>query len=567
MRRVPLHPRILGSAILAVALCAASARAQVDVRPLAAPDAFSTPAHGTLGADLWAGSSLEIARDTIPTLAARPLSGAAARLARNLLSTGGRGPGPSGADAALGAARATALLDLGDAEGALLLATGGGDLARDPAMARVAAEAALDLGRPDQACATLAALSLGTDQPYWLRLRAFCLLRAGKGAEAQLAADLAAQAPSRDAAFARLIGVAIAGAGDPGPASAVNGVDLALSRRLKLDLAPAVGSAPAPILAAIASSPGESAEARSAAGRIALRLGLIDAAPVRDAYLALAASPEPPPTAEPSVGGPRGRASARRVPARIAAPSVLDDARSLAAALSATDPAAKEAALAAFLTAGGADLAVQSRLAAPAIAGLAPGPLSPEHKALFAAALTLAAPGTPGPEAAALRSAIVVDAPGAPDRTSLALLDALMAASADTPVTQTAADALAERLALGERPGRARAAAALLVLTALSAAKPPLGPAGRAALLGADLPAPAAAPALLAVLQIASEAGLKGETVLLALRVAQAGGGAGPGPADAAAIVGALRRVGLPTEARAVAREALGALFTGAATR
>ncbi|HKP77752.1 MAG TPA: hypothetical protein VJU34_01355, partial [Phenylobacterium sp.] len=77
---------------------AAPARAQVQVVQLAPPDAFSTPGRDTgLPADLWRGTPVETARTVIPQLAARPLSPAAASLARRVLATGATGPeGSSG---------------------------------------------------------------------------------------------------------------------------------------------------------------------------------------------------------------------------------------------------------------------------------------------------------------------------------------------------------------------------------------------------------------------------------------------------------------------------------------
>ncbi|MBJ7413016.1 MAG: hypothetical protein JHD15_22035 [Phenylobacterium sp.] len=96
-------------------LAAAPAHAQVEVVQLAAPDAFSTPGRDTgLPADLWSGTPIETARTVLPMLASKPLSPAAASLARRVLATGARGPDGSAGDEALTGARAGALIALGD---------------------------------------------------------------------------------------------------------------------------------------------------------------------------------------------------------------------------------------------------------------------------------------------------------------------------------------------------------------------------------------------------------------------------------------------------------------------
>jgi hypothetical protein len=67
--------------------------------------------------------------------------------------------------------------------------------------------------------------------------------------------------------------------------------------------------------------------------------------------------------------------------------------------------------------------------------------------------------------------------------------------------------------------------------------------------------------AQLIALSLAAASGLKGETALLALQVAQAGGEAGPGPVDRYWIIRALERVGLGEDAQALAVEGLTAQF------
>ncbi len=230
---------MLRIALFAVALVAATpAAAQVEVAPLAAPDAFSTPGRDTgLPADLWSGTPVETARAVLPMLAARPLSPAAAALARKVLATGARGPDGSAGDDTLAGQRAAALLALGDVKAAGRILERAPGLERNAELSRAAAESALLAGDAPRACRIAEGLATGRGEAYWLRLRAFCQAEAGQGAQAQLTFDLA-QTQARDAVYGRLMTAKLGGA-PAGAASLRNGLDLTLSQSLGLDLAAA----------------------------------------------------------------------------------------------------------------------------------------------------------------------------------------------------------------------------------------------------------------------------------------------------------------------------------------
>jgi hypothetical protein len=239
-----------------VLLVPAMAGAQVVVTPLAAPDAFSVPGRATgLPPSLWRGASTATVRTVLPLVATKPLSPAAAALARRVLATGA--PGPEGAEAALVGPRAAALLALGDAKAAAAILERSPGLDRSAEVSRVAAETALLAGDDTRACAVAEALTVGREEIYWLRLRAYCQAVAGQTAQAQLTFDLA-QAQARDPVFGRLMAAKLAGAGNPGAASLRNGLDYALSRSLGLDLAAAQAS-PAVAAARAAGDPAEPA--------------------------------------------------------------------------------------------------------------------------------------------------------------------------------------------------------------------------------------------------------------------------------------------------------------------
>lgn len=227
-------------------LVAAPAIAQVQVTQLAAPDAFSVPGRETgLPQDLWRGTPIETARAVLPMLAAKPISPAAGALARRVLATGAPGPDGASDDEIVPGARASALIALGDVAAATRILERAPGLDRNAELSRAGAETALLAGDTPRACQLANGLSTGRGEAYWLRLRAFCQAEAGQGAQAQLTFELA-QSQARDAVYGRLMAAKLSGT-PAGAASARNGLDLALSRSLGLDLATAK---PAPAVAA-----------------------------------------------------------------------------------------------------------------------------------------------------------------------------------------------------------------------------------------------------------------------------------------------------------------------------
>ena len=145
----------------------------VEVQTLQTLDLFSGGRRDTgLPSDLWAGSSADVARDLLPTLGTRPLTPAAKAVARRLLATAASAPDGAGNDQALAAARAQALLALGDARGARLALERLSAIPSNAALSQAAAESALVLGEDDQACAIAQALTVDRGGPYWLKLRA-----------------------------------------------------------------------------------------------------------------------------------------------------------------------------------------------------------------------------------------------------------------------------------------------------------------------------------------------------------------------------------------------------------
>jgi hypothetical protein len=243
----PMRPLLVLTALLILASPAVAHAQAVAVSTLAAPDAFTTPGRDTgLGQDLWQGASPDTLSAVLPKLAEKPLSRAAAALARRVLATGAPGPQGVGADPALLVARAKALAALGDAKAAAAVVARAPGLDRSAELSRLSAESALLAGDDARACAVSDALTVGREEAYWLRLRTYCQVVAGHPDQAQLTFELA-QTQAKDPVFGRLMGAKLAAGGSPGAASLRNGLDYALSRSLGLDLAQAK---PAPAVAA-----------------------------------------------------------------------------------------------------------------------------------------------------------------------------------------------------------------------------------------------------------------------------------------------------------------------------
>jgi len=239
-----IRTALLTGVLATLALTAPALAQPVEVTQLAAPDLFATGGRATgLPGDLWRDASPQTMRSVLPLLATKPLSPAAAGLARRVLATGANAPAGVGSDPAMAGARADALAALGDREAASAILARTAGVERDPALSRAAAEAALLAGDDARGCAVSDALSVGRDDIYWLRLRAFCQDRAGQPGIAQLTFELA-QTQARDPVYGRLMGAKLAGAGDPGAASARNGLDVALSRALGLTPPPTPAAAP-----------------------------------------------------------------------------------------------------------------------------------------------------------------------------------------------------------------------------------------------------------------------------------------------------------------------------------
>jgi hypothetical protein len=300
----------------------------VQAAPLQAPDLFSAgPGQSTgLPADLWKGASLDLARIVIPMVAVKPISPAAAAFATRMMSTSGSAPDGAGSDPDLAAARINVVLSLGDAAGARAMLEHTPGVRQNAALSQVAAETDLVLGREDEACTLVDTLAAGRDAPYFRRLRAYCLVKAGDKAGAQLAYDLTEE-QAKDDIYKRLMSAAVSGAPATGQqASLRNGLEYALSKRLGLDLVPALDRAWPPVATAVARDASAPAAVQAAAAaQLARRQADLNRAStfnpaVRDAAQSLADNRLNPELAERlAAEGASGQAGAQQALALYAA--------------------------------------------------------------------------------------------------------------------------------------------------------------------------------------------------------------------------------------------------------
>ncbi len=520
--------------------------AAVQVAALSAPDIFSPGARNTgLSADLWKGSAADMAREILPQIGKKPLSPAAAALARRVLSTGAQAPDGASTDYDLAAARAGALLALGDAAGveAMLERTSG--VAQTPALAKVSAESALILGHPEKACQIGQALGADRDAPYWLKLRAFCLMVGGEGAAAQLTLDLLPPS-AEDADFAKMMAAVMAGTPMTGTASLRSGLDMTLSRALKLDFTAAMAQAPTAMVVAIARDEAADPALRMAAAGRAVRMGA-NVSAVYDTATAQPA-PAPNPSGESDLAAP----PQINIPALLAIAGAATEARLLAIGRETLDLTQRDQVVVGLLKRSRSleDFVALSRLNRPLIASLVEAQVPSADPVLLATAAVLA--GDPV-SARRLRQALPSDLVNE----QVLTLDALLAA-ATPPSAPGQAAVVAGLVEAGlspvADPVRQRRQGAAALTAALSE---PLPAPIRTLLAQFTLPKHEAATSRLMALDMAADAGLKGETVLAVLAIAQSAGANGPNVADRLSVVRALQRAGMADEASAFAIEGM----------
>lgn len=228
---------------------------------------------GALPQDIWEGADADALRGLLagmPRAYAEPAYLDAAR--RVLLSPA---TAPEGADDALAGAKLLAAAELGFYREAGQLAELAPGLSGQPALTKVAALSALLDGDVRRACQRGARLTQGRADPFFLRLRYLCYVDAGEGSAADLTLGLLRDQgldEGADRVFTALQTSGDLGASvSPGDAFAYAAVQM-LGAEVS---ASAVPELPGSVLAALARDADADTDARLAALKRALALGLI----------------------------------------------------------------------------------------------------------------------------------------------------------------------------------------------------------------------------------------------------------------------------------------------------
>ncbi|WOI54496.1 hypothetical protein [Parvularcula sp. LCG005] len=184
----------LALGLTVLGLSAASAQERLTTPDSAQFDssAFSlgtlTPNSGAANRDLWQrsdGPALDALLAAVPTTYSDPLYLEVLR--RITLSPG---EGPANADNLLAGRKFLTAAQAGFYRDAASLAELVPGLRSEPALAKVVAYEELLDGEADAACARGASLRDGRTDPFWVRLRHFCYVRAGETSAAELTLDL-----------------------------------------------------------------------------------------------------------------------------------------------------------------------------------------------------------------------------------------------------------------------------------------------------------------------------------------------------------------------------------------
>ncbi len=290
------------AAVFAVALLLTAPvfAAAIESHDLAPPalDSVGTlvPGQGGLPADLWSGTSAEVARALLPRLPVTTGSPVVRGLIRRLVLSAGAPPkGAADSDRPLLAElRAQTVLAVGDAAGMLALSDSIPAPARGPRLTRLRLDAALLAGRRDIACAELNAAQ---EDAELAKIRVLCRFAAGDGPGAALGLDLLRDRAPPDTAF---ITAAEAMAGLPPPKKggltalpSPSPVQLAAVAGAKMAIpADAVDGAEPMALPALAASEANSSDFRLAAAERAEALGVMNTDGVRKVMAQLPFTPE-----------------------------------------------------------------------------------------------------------------------------------------------------------------------------------------------------------------------------------------------------------------------------------
>jgi hypothetical protein len=526
MRRLLVSATALAIIVSVGAGAQSSLPTPVESQQLQNLDAWSVSAlargQGALGADLWAHSDGAAVGALFARLPALYESPSAQRLAQRALFSGGAAPNGAAVDAAR--ERFEALGRMGAADQLATMAAGAPDALRDPTIAQFAAQAELARGRRPEACARGRGATIDDPPPIFLvRLRAYCSAVTGDRAAADLALEMT-HGTAADDAWYRAALAAAAGAPGARPPSARYDNSLATQISIAAHLRPAataLNNASTLAMLALARSEDAPQPQRVQAAVSALRRAAL---PPNEARAILTATPETV-----TVGVPPALVVWRQV---AAAPDTVEAATAIAGLLRQASSAQ--------------DFTATARLFRTEINGLRNAPDAASTLLLARAALT----NGDAPDAQRMIAAARQAGAG---ETALAPLDAALAALTG-PRGADGATSMKRRIE-SAGVGAARSAARdVTLLTALGAQADDATQAFLAANTSTG-GVPADAATMTALADAVQRQAVGEVTLLSALAINPR-----PSRLDAASLVqviNAMRAVGLESDARRLAVEAI----------
>lgn len=525
--------------------------ATVEIQELSAPDpnaAGALPAGmKPLGAGMWKSLTAGELNQKLERLPAFERSAVMQTLTRRMLLSPSAGPKGGSGDgvAPWFSARLRALNARGDWDGALGLSEYGP--MSDPAVAEASFAASLASRPPVETCASLKELETPHEGQFWSQLRIFCQFVAGDAAGAQLALDVLQEKGVNDPAFAAAAAKLMGDKASPNPNPPETVIQTAMWTLAALPVTIQAARKETPVVSALAAEQGESDLVKLAGLGTLSRFDVSRSrdwlAAVLNTQMAADQKDDPEETAK-------------------KLPVAAGDAVYLQSIAARTLPAAKASAFAAMLQRGQSrgEFPYTAKVLARAAVEIAPLP----ETAWAAPEVTrvLIYNG----EVARAESWFKALNPGSPSDqptiNTVQIYGAVKRPSAD-PMHAADLDKAMQwlvRTASSPGPNQALAKARMVrefpILAALGKVVPPDGAwavdaNGPGVALGID------APALLDAMAAAAEQGAPGEVILHAAILLNGQGAAAARSQTAAAIVRSLRKVGLRSEADALALEAM----------
>lgn len=176
----------------------------IEVGQLGAAQAFDAGvldfSSGGLDPALWQGTSAKMATHLLQKAPLTSTDPVIKNMIRAVVLTAG--VPPEGTDAGYAKARLRSVMALNDPAALQNLASRSPDVVADPA---VRADLALAVGEVENACAMADSITEGRGTPMWARLRAFCHVKRGEIAAAELTAKLLKSSDYKDETFFELL--------------------------------------------------------------------------------------------------------------------------------------------------------------------------------------------------------------------------------------------------------------------------------------------------------------------------------------------------------------------------